>query len=174
MKPKPMAILKRSLSNDAEVTTVIDAGARYGMHPSWRAFGGPLRYFGFEPDKREVERMQNQSQPPAMEIIACGLGKKPGSRKLRLASHRGCSSFLKVDPRSEWFGRYRRGEGTLESIVHVPTCAIDDFADDRKIKIDFLKVDTEGTELEVIEGAKRELARHVLGVRVNVNFRAAY
>lgn len=156
------------------VTTVIDAGARYGMHPSWRGFGGALRYFAFEPDVREAQRLREQAQPPGYEIINWGLSKTGGKRVLRVAKHRGCCSFLEVNRTSDWFGRYRPGEGEVESTVAVDTCSIDEFSSERELTVDFLKVDTEGTELEVLEGADRELTSHVLGLRVGVGFQAAY
>ena len=37
--------------NDLIVTRVIEAGGRYGMHPTWKAFTGELNYFSFEPDR---------------------------------------------------------------------------------------------------------------------------
>lgn len=159
---------------DMATTVVIDAGARYGMHPTWQKFGGPIRYFAFEPDKLEVDRLRQKSHPIGFEIIGCGLAKERGKRDLHITKHRGYSSFLEVDPESEWFARYRPGEGEVESILRVDTCSIDGFAEERKLAVDFLKVDTEGTELEVLEGAEGQLSTNIMGVRINVNFQAGY
>lgn len=159
---------------DISTTTVIDAGARYGMHPTWREFSGSLRYFAFEPDKQEAERLRQQPQHPGFEVIDWGLTREEGERDLHITKHRGCCSFLKVDQESEWFTRYRPGEGDLESIVQVKTCSVDGFAKARRVQVDFLKVDTEGTELEVLEGAQDQLCSSVMGVRVNVNFQPVY
>jgi len=38
-------------------TTVIDAGGRFGLHPSWSKFKGELNYHLFEPDKIEADRL---------------------------------------------------------------------------------------------------------------------
>lgn len=158
---------------DPATTIVIDAGARYGMHPSWQAFGAPLRYFAFEPDAEEARRLEGQRRD-GFEVVRHALGRCAGERELRLTRHRGCSSFLEVDQDSEWFGRYRPGEGQLEGTRRVWMQAVDDFAEARGLLVDFLKVDTEGTELEVLEGAERQLGGPVMGVRVNVNFQPAY
>ena len=160
--------------HDQETTVVIDAGARYGMHPAWRGFDGPMRYFAFEPDPNEAARLQALAKEEGYEVLDWGLAKQDGSRSLNITSHRGCCSFLEVDPESEWFGRYRPGEGRVESQVQVKTCSIDGFAGSRGVDVDFLKVDTEGTELDVLEGAAEQLSSAVMGVRVNVNFLAAY
>ena len=38
--------------------TVIDVGARYGIHPSWKPYQGELSYYLFEPDKKEAHRLK--------------------------------------------------------------------------------------------------------------------
>jgi len=156
------------------VTVVVDAGARYGMHPSWADFGAELTYFAFEPDAQEAARLRQRAQRPGFEVIASALAKTDGERELYIMKHRGTSSFLEVDPQSEWFKVYRPEEGIVEGIMTVRTLSVDSFGRSRKVKIDFLKVDTEGTELDVLEGAEHQLAEHVLGIRVNVNFQACY
>jgi FkbM family methyltransferase len=133
-----------------------------------------LRYFAFEPDKREAERLRQQSQHSGFEVIDWGLAKENGERDLHITKHRGCCSLLEVDPESEWFKRYRPGEGEVESIVRIKTCSVDGFAKTKGLQIDFLKVDTEGTELEVLEGSEEQLLSNVLGVRTGVNFQQVY
>ncbi len=168
---------RRSAQNATELatTTVIDAGARYGMHPSWRGFGGSLRYLAFEPDPQEAKRLREQRHPPGFEVIEQGLAKGHGTRQLRITRHRGYSSFLEIDRRCEWFARYRPGEESeVETIVRVPTCSIDHVAHTRKLRVDFLKVDTEGTELDVLEGAAKQLGSDIMGVRANVNFQPVH
>lgn len=155
-------------------TTVIDAGARYGMHPSWRGFNAPLQYYAFEPDAKEAERLRQQSQPPGFEVVNEALDSKNGERDLRITKHRGYSSFLKVDPDSDWFGKHRPGEGDLESIQKVKTCTVDGFSREHGVGIDFLKLDTEGTELAVLKGATEQLRLHTMGIRASVNFLAQY
>lgn len=159
---------------DDSITTVIDAGARYGPHPTWQDFEGALNYFAFEPDNREVHRLRQQFQRPGYEVLDLGLGNREGERDLNITQHRGCCSFLGIDPESEWFSRHRPGEGEIESVVRVKICTVDGFSSARGISPDFLKVDTEGTELEVLEGAEQRLLSSVMGVRVNVNFQPAY
>ncbi len=158
----------------AATTTVIDAGARYGMHPSWVSFPGAVRYFAFEPDREEAERLRRRSPGNGYEVIDCALADEEGERTLQITKHRGYSSFLPVDPESEWFKRYRPGEGARERSVRVKAVTVDRFAQRRGLDIDFLKVDTEGTELAVLRGAERQLAGSVLGIRANVSFQACY
>jgi len=41
-------------------TIVIDAGGRFGVHPSWKKFDGELSYHMFEPDDIEADRLKNK------------------------------------------------------------------------------------------------------------------
>ncbi|HRD45388.1 MAG TPA: FkbM family methyltransferase, partial [Caulobacter sp.] len=52
----------------------------------------------------------------------------------------------------------------------IETERTDDFFERLGVKPDFLKVDTEGTEQDVIEGSERLLTSCVLGVRASCNF----
>ncbi len=159
---------------NVETTVVIDAGARYGMHPTWNSFGGDLNYLAFEPDPQEAQRLRGLNKRPDVEILSEALDKEAGEKELYITKHRGYSSFLKLDSDCEWFKRYRPGEGELESVIRVKTSTIDRFASDRGLSVDFLKVDTEGTEFDVIQGGEKQLESSVMGIRVNVNFQSCY
>jgi len=161
-------------NTDRAITTVIDAGARYGMHPSWSGYGGDLLYFAFEPDRDEADRIRTQSPRPGFEVIPKALSREGGERNLHVTRHRGCSSFLRPDMESEWFKHYRPGEGQIDSVIRVMTQSVDDFANSRELDIDFLKVDTEGTELEVLEGADSQISDNVLGIRTGLYFQVCY
>ncbi|MQF67086.1 FkbM family methyltransferase [SAR202 cluster bacterium AD-802-F09_MRT_200m] len=163
-----------SIMHDPEITIVVDAGARYGMYPSWRDFGGPLSYFAFEPDCSEADRLRAQINPPGFEVIASALGRTAGQGVLHSTKHRGCSSLLRPDLSSDWFSSYRPDEGEVEQTQSVEIMTIDDFAKERQARVEFLKVDTEGTELDVLKGGEHQVTENVMGVRVNVNFQPAY
>ena len=155
-------------------TTVIDAGARYGIHPSWRGFRAPLSYFAFEPDKTEADRLRALNDNAQVEIIDNALGCARGIRELHILRHRGQSSMLEPDPESFWFKNYRKGEGEVVDRVLVDCETIDKFACEKDIGIDFLKLDTEGTEFEILQGATGQLERNILGIRSEVNFQREY
>lgn len=155
-------------------TCVVDVGARYGMHPSWLGFSGELLYLAFEPDREEAERLRQNNKQPGFEVIETALGKKEEEREFYITKHRGYCSFYKPDINSEWFKKYRPGEGEIESIVSLKTCSLDTVAITREIKIDFLKIDTEGSELDILQGADKELEFNVLGIRCEVHFQACY
>ncbi len=54
---------------DSIRTIVLDAGGRYGLHPSWKPFTGELLYYLFEPDSEEARRLRKKYTHRSDEII---------------------------------------------------------------------------------------------------------
>lgn len=160
------------MAGNRETTVVIDAGARYGMHPSWREFRAPLDYIAFEPDQEEAARLKRDAAD--MTVEAAALGRTEGTATLNLHRHRGCSSMLTVNAESDWFGRYRPGEGDVVGTAAVPMHTLDTYARGHGMRVDFLKIDTEGTELDVLAGGLEMLRTDVLGLRINTTFQEVY
>lgn len=158
-------------------TVVADIGARYGMHPSWNGFDASMRYIAFEPDAEEASRLRAiYANTPVFsyEVHETALDKQKGTRDFHLLKHRGLSSCLKPDLTSECFRHLKPGQAEIEKILKIHTERADDFFDKLGVKPDFLKVDTEGTEQDVIEGSERLLTSSVLGVRSSCNFQPCF
>lgn len=158
-----------------DLTTVADIGARYGMHPSWNGFSAPMRYIAFEPDAEEAERLRHVYKKTPIfsyEVMENALDKESGTRDFHLLRHRGLSSFLKPDLTSECFRHLKPGQAEIDRIIPIKTERLDDVLSD--VVPDFLKVDTEGTEQDVIEGADKLIRSGVLGVRSSCNFQPCF
>lgn len=156
-------------------TIVADIGARYGMHPSWNGFSAPMQYIAFEPDAEEAERLRGiYSKTPifSYEVMENALDKEEGVRDFHLLRHRGLSSFLKPDLTSECFRHLKPGQAEIDRIVPIKTERLDVVL--KGVKTDFIKVDTEGTEQDVIEGCEGLLKTGVLGVRSSCNFQPCF
>lgn len=161
--------------NDLITTRVIDAGGRYGIHPTWKAFTGELNYFSFEPDRAEAERLQQKYQGREnVRVVTSALGSTEGTRNLYILAHRGQSSLYQPNQDSVWFKNTRKGEGDAVGEVNVSVTTVDDFAEQNGIAIDFLKSDTEGSEYPILMGAKHQVENHILGVRLEVYFDEVY
>ncbi len=158
-------------------TTVADIGARYGIHPSWNGYDAPLRYIAFEPDAEEAARLRSLYQTTAVfsyEVLETALDKTKGERDFHLLKHRGLSSCLKPDLTSECFRHLKPGQAEIEKVLRIKTERADDIFGKLGVVPDFLKVDTEGTEQDVIEGCEGLLAEGVLGVRSSCNFQPCF
>jgi FkbM family methyltransferase len=160
-----------------DLTVVADIGARYGMHPSWNGFDAPMRYIAFEPDKEEADRLRaiyTNTKIFSYEVLETALDKQKGQRDFHLLKHRGLSSCLKPDLTSECFRHLKPGQAEIEKILKITTERSDDVFAQLGVVPDFLKVDTEGTEQDVIEGAEGLLAKGVLGIRSSCNFQPCF
>lgn len=166
--------MSKSDSRQSVQTVVVDAGARYGMHPSWNAFSGEMRYLAFEPDPEEASSLRALNPSSSYEVYDIALGNSSETRELHLTTHRGFSSFLTPDVSSEYFQGTRPNECGIERTVVVPVEPLDGFAERNNITLDFLKVDTEGADLEVLQGAVNSLEKSVLGVRVELHVQACF
>lgn len=137
-------------SEHIKESVVVDIGANIGEFSMAVA---PLarNVFSFEPDPLVQEALcLNLSRFKNVKVEPIALSNKSGSVPFYLSTKNADSSFVK--PR------------TWSSIVHVKTLTLDDFIRQKGIdRIDFLKLDAEGWEPEVLEGASSALAitRHV-------------
>jgi FkbM family methyltransferase len=160
-----------------DTTIVADIGARYGMHPSWNGYDSPLHYIAFEPDTEEANRLRGTYQNTKTfryEVLETALDKQSGQRDFHLLKHRGLSSCLKPDLTSECFRHLKPGQAEIEKILKIQTQRGDDVFADLRVIPDFLKVDTEGTEQDVIEGFEATLSQGVLGIRSSCNFQPCF
>jgi FkbM family methyltransferase len=160
-----------------DVTVVADIGARYGIHPSWNDYDAPLHYVAFEPDAEEAQRLRGLYRMTATfryDVLEVALDKQEGTRDFHLLKHRGLSSCLKPDLSSECFRHLKPGQAAIEKIIKIKTQRGDDVFARLGLVPDFLKIDTEGTEQDVIEGFEGLLSGAVLGVRSSCNFQPCF
>lgn len=157
-------------------TIVFDAGGRYGLHPTWRAFKAPLDYHLFEPDREEADRLTRKyaSRAGAVSTHAIALGESAGTLRINVLRHKGQSSALTPKTDSLWFRDARPDEGEVVSAYDAPMSTIDAQAARLGRTPDFLKLDTEGSELSILRGAARCLSESVLAVRSETHFDPVY
>jgi FkbM family methyltransferase len=141
-----------------EHPVVFDVGANIGQSIyRFRSRFPKCRIYSFEPSpitfatlKQEVSTLKN------VHLWNCALGSASGQMTFFENSHSDMSSFL---PPSD-FGW---GEVIRETLVDVRT--IDQFCADEGIdRIDILKSDTQGFDLEVFKGAEETINSHKIGL----------
>jgi len=152
-----------------------DVGARGGLKKNWQAARRHLQVLGFEPDKREFDRLQ--AQPPAdvqIRLFNVALHDRRGRISLNIARDAGLTSifepdraFLDTFPDASRFDTVARIEIDADTLDHV-------VESDGVAGPDFIKADTQGSELLVLQGARRALETSVLGVEVEAEFTPIY
>jgi FkbM family methyltransferase len=150
-------------------TVVIDAGARFGLHPTWKSFSGELKYYMFDPDTIETDRLKLKYASREKEILIFDkpLTKSDGdSFVINYFKNRAMSSSQIRNEVTELFKNQRKDQVKIQSSKTYVGISIDTFCKKNNLNVDFLKLDTEGTEYDILQGAKQQLNSSVLAIRV--------
>jgi FkbM family methyltransferase len=153
------------------ISRVLDAGGRYGLHPSWKPFTGELDYYLFEPDPAKAMRLEQKYSHRSNEIkvVDKAVTKEDGTLTINFFRNRAMSSSVSRAPLSASFHGEREQEVDIVDKIECPAVSIDSFCNKNKLKLDFIKLDTEGTEFAILEGAQKQL-ENIMGVRCEVAF----
>jgi FkbM family methyltransferase len=155
---------------------LVDVGARGGPRSHWTPARRHLRFLGFEPDPREFARLSGitAAAKTSDRYFNTALHNRRGTVRLHVARDGGLSSIFR--PNREFIDTFPDASrfDTLETI-DVPTDTLDDVLAAGGIgDVDFVKADTQGSELYVLEGGAGLLERAVIGVEVEVEFAPIY
>lgn len=149
---------------------LVDVGARGGYDEVWDVFQDQLAVIGFEPEPNECARL-NASAPPNVTYLPFALGAREETREFFVAVFSGSSGLCGGD--TEFIRRFFEGDNqrTVEKEllqVHPLDRVLQEYG---LHSVDFLKLDCEGADLEVLLGADRTLEElNTLGVLVEVWF----
>ena len=92
------------------ITTVLDAGGRYGIHPTWKSFTGELDYHLFEPDPVESARLIKKYEHRSLEVkvVDQALAENDGRLTIHFFRNRAMSSSAVRLPVSSLFKEAQR------------------------------------------------------------------
>lgn len=132
------------------------------------------RFVGFEPDATEYARLCKEAND-RYTYFPVAAGRTSEIRVLHLTRNPACSSLLV--PNYAFWSRFIDCAPQIEVVQRrqVQTVALDSYLPSVGIhNIDFLELDTQGTELDILRGAETFLASSVLGIKVEVEFSPMY
>ena len=161
---------------------VAHVGGRAGSidFPKNIGFKDSINYMIFEPDKECTEQIK-ASNPNAFVYNFC-LDKSNAQKKFFLNKNRYMSSFLQ--PNFNKLNIYQEIHGTdmlyneamkVDKTLTLNTHSIDNLIFNKKInQIDFLSLDTQGSELDILKGSVKTLLKNIICIKVEVSFLQLY
>jgi FkbM family methyltransferase len=159
--------------NDNRKLIVVDVGCRWGFADEFVSNIDEFEIYGFDPDPIECERLNRKYNHSAIKAIPLGLGDAAGERVLYLTKEPACSSLYQPDPFLT--GNYAAFHCEVEvgkSTVNV--VPLDQWCGENKVDwIDHLKIDTQGSELDILKGALK-IIKTVRSIEVEVEFNPMY
>ena len=148
----------------------VDAGARYGIHPSLDKLGKKCYFLLIEPETEEFERLIFKYRENSnVTVIDCGLGSENSDMLLEKTSHGALSSCYSID-KTSITQKNRQEQYHVKSRIPIRVRKLDELIDQ---KIDFIKLDIEGMELEALKGSESILSE-VCGIRCEVQLKKTF
>lgn len=160
-------------SQIAEPIVLIDIGARGGVMEFYSQFGEKAKVFCFEADIEEAARLAGENSVPTIEYVPIALGANSNDLTIHMTEGPACSSVYR--PIEALYERYPalRPMRPVRSISCQST-TLDTFCQERAIpKVHGLKLDTQGSELDILKGAENVL-RTCCFIAVELEFNTLY
>lgn len=152
----------------------LNIGARWGDMGAWWRIDPLVAVVGFEPDPAECDRLNALCPDPRRErYLPLALGAEPRDAPLYVTSNPACSSLYA--PLETLIDRYPALEQfRIVEKRMVRLTRLDDWWEaEHRPRVDFIKIDTQGSELDILRGASALLGDCV-GCEVEVEFSALY
>jgi FkbM family methyltransferase len=168
-------VILRSVLKKLSINCVLDVGANRGQYGTMlRRIGYDGWILSFEPVRANYELLQAEAANwERWRVFPFALGEEAERRTINVTAETVFSSFL--DPREESQARFRNNRVERREIVDVKR--LDAVLDECLTGIEspriYLKLDTQGFDLEVMAGAKKVLPR-ILGLQTEVALRSIY
>lgn len=163
--PRLGALLSGLLAEPGCGYRIIDIGARGGAGGLWAPFAGFCDVIGFDPDEQECARLNAEPDNAHYRFYPYAVGMTDGRRDFHITQFPYSSGFYRGNP--QWMDRFPFTTLKVRSTIQVDAVSLDTFAAREAVdRVDFIKVDVEGAELDVLRGAARMLAEcGVMGIK---------
>jgi FkbM family methyltransferase len=171
--------LERSLASDVRVLlgedaiALLDVGASGGIIPRWRPYRQNIAFTGIEPDERSIPALLNSPEArifKSYDIVPSGAWNRNGKLRISLTRKPMCSSYFA--PNIPFLSRFPEVERfDIVGTAEVECRTVDELLAASGKPVDFIKLDLEGGELAVLEGAGNTIER-CMGLHVEVCFQS--
>jgi FkbM family methyltransferase len=174
----PAAAFLERLFGLLEIDCVLDVGANLGQYHDFlrHEVGYAGRIISFEPIRSHVDLLNKRAHlDPEWSVCGCALGRTPGRASFNIMKDTQFSSFREPDhSNTPMFNRLN----VVEQRVDVEVRTLDQVLSEMETRTGsfrgiFLKLDTQGFDMEVISGAGDALSR-IKALQTEVSVKTIY
>jgi FkbM family methyltransferase len=157
---------------------LVDIGGRGAAFAPLLPLAKFSSYYVSEPDAAEAARLTEQLPLAAdwrsVTVLSAAIASRSGNLPLYLTAQPGMSSLLEPDPAVA--GRfYLAGKFRVVDVATVPAIGLDAAATEYGFTdAAFLKIDTQGTELDILQSGPRLVGESLVAVHVETLFQPFY
>jgi len=170
---KDLAIFEYIL--DENKFSMIDIGASGGSQSRWSRFSQKVNSWSVEPDVRSRDELigdKSNEDNGLNKIINDALSDHDGYIDLYLTRDPQKTSIFR--PNYEIVGKFPNSENyDVIDTINIKCSSLDSIIQKNSLAIDFLKIDTQGSELSILQGGAIAL-KGILGIEVEIEFAEIY
>ena len=137
-----------------KAVVLIDIGAIGNPPPHWLPLKDNIHLVGFEPNEKECRRLNESSNRDYFksEFLPYAIGEKDEIKPFHITEYNECCSLLK--PNFAWLNRFEYGPFfSVNQTIDIQTLSLDSIERLSTLQPDALKIDAQGNELPILEGA---------------------
>ena len=154
--------------------TFVDIGAMGGIPRKWDLLSEVMNIMAFEPDSREFQKLKSV---PRTTYFNYALYNRSQNLKFYLTKEAGKSSIYKpnADLLSFFEDTDRFDVVKEEDLPSARVKSLDDiFVENNIPDVDFIKIDTQGSELAILQGGHGKVLPQLFGLNVEMEFVEMY
>ena len=164
---------RKMLLDEYSISRIIDVGANFGQYSlELRKIGFKGNIYSFEPLSEAFSRLQKNSENDSKwDIFNYALGSKEENKEINVAANYFSSSFL--DKKQQLEEQVPQTKYVKKEIVAIKT--LDSIFDNiyNENENIFLKIDTQGFEKHVLEGASGSI-KNIKGIQLEMSLNTMY
>lgn len=149
---------------------ICDVGAAGGINKRWTKIK-KLCVIGFEPDEREFFKLDTSSRNKWFNI---GLNYTQGVYPLYITKYQTNTSLYKPNLSKVNQLSYNDDDFNVDKVVELTCDTLDSVLLKNKLSLDYIKLDTQGSELDILKGGSDILINDLFAVEVEVEFCELY
>ena len=166
-KQKLETTIFQEIFDNENTISLVDIGGYKGIQDRWKRVENLIEFHTFEPNSVEADKIRSKTK--SLKIYKSALSSSDGKISLNICKEPGVSSVL--EPNFEFLKKFKNVERfEIVKKIEVDAKKLDSIKID---KIDFIKIDVQGYNLEVLKGSTEALEK-AIGIEIECEFKEIY